>query len=181
MLIYCTLNYSNKSNVQIFYLSPTSNSDLKLWFSQINYYFKISWFKIFSYCLEYFSSRSIHSYYFSSTMAYLSERERIPFLMMRGWGDHQRSYNEVRQIFNKTFCDENAAVSRFTVRTVRRFNKTISVKNRQISGQSILAWRKTTRCCTIICQKSPPQHNKSAIWHVAWLCREFWKKKVSFV
>jgi len=64
-------------------------------------------------------------------MAYLSERERTSLLMMRGWGDRQRSYNEVRQIFNETFRDENTAISRSTVeRTVRRFNETGSVKNR---------------------------------------------------
>lgn len=73
-------------------------------------------------------------------MAYLSERERISLLMMRGWDDRQRSYNEVRQIFNETFRDENTAISRSTVeRTVRRFNETGSVKNRQIPGRPISA------------------------------------------
>jgi len=76
-------------------------------------------------------------------MAYLSERERIYLLMMRELGDRQRSYNEVRQIFNKIFRDENTAISRSTVkRRVRReakgrFNETGSVKNRQIPGRSI--------------------------------------------
>jgi len=60
--------------------------------------------------------------------------------MMRGWGDRQRSYNEVRQIFNETFRDENTAISRSTVeQTVKRFNETGSVKNRQIPGRPISA------------------------------------------
>jgi len=71
-------------------------------------------------------------------MAYLSERERIS-LLMRGWSDCQRLYNEVRQIFNETFR-ENTATSRSTVeRTVRCFNETGSVKNRQIPGRLISA------------------------------------------
>jgi len=58
--------------------------------------------------------------------------------MMRGWGDRPRSYNEVRQIFNKTFRNENTAIPRSTMkRRIRRFNETSSVKNRQIPGRPI--------------------------------------------
>ena len=34
--------------------------------------------------------------------AKLSERERVPVLMMRGWGDQVRSYDQVRLLFNRT-------------------------------------------------------------------------------
>ena len=35
--------------------------------------------------------------------AKLSERERVSVLMMRGWGDGVRSYDQVRVLFNRTF------------------------------------------------------------------------------
>ena len=35
--------------------------------------------------------------------AKLSERERVSVLMMRGWGDRFRSYDQVRLLFNRTF------------------------------------------------------------------------------
>ncbi|EFN74119.1 hypothetical protein EAG_04168 [Camponotus floridanus] len=69
-------------------------------------------------------------------MLRLSERERISLLMMRGWGDRLRSYNDVRQLFNETFRNEDTAISRSTVeRTIRRFNETGSVKNRPVLGR----------------------------------------------
>lgn len=73
-------------------------------------------------------------------MAYLrlSERERISLLMMRGWGDRQRSYNQVRDLFNQTFRSDDGqmSVSKSTVsQTIRRFEETGSVKNRQIPGR----------------------------------------------
>ena len=35
--------------------------------------------------------------------AKLSERERVSVLMMRGWGDRVRSYDQVYLLFNRTF------------------------------------------------------------------------------
>lgn len=71
-------------------------------------------------------------------MAYLSEQERISLLMMRGWGDRKRSYNEVRQLFNETFRDENTNISKSTVqRTIKRFEETGSVKNCTITGRPV--------------------------------------------
>jgi len=73
-------------------------------------------------------------------LIFQNEKEYLFSHMMRGWGDRQRSYNEVRQIFNETFRDENTAISRSTVeRTVKHFNETGSVKNRQIPGRPISA------------------------------------------
>lgn len=55
-------------------------------------------------------------------------------------GDRQRSYNEVRQVFNEIFRDENTAISRSTVeRTIRRFDEIGSMKNRQIPERPISA------------------------------------------
>jgi len=70
-------------------------------------------------------------------MAYFSEQERISLLMMQRWDDHKKSYNKVRQIFNKTFRDKNTAISRPSW-SVRHFNETDSVKNPQIPGWPIL-------------------------------------------
>jgi len=52
--------------------------------------------------------------------------------MMRGWGDRQRSYSEVRLLFNETFRNEGEGISISTVsRIIRRFVGTN--KNRQKS------------------------------------------------
>lgn len=71
-------------------------------------------------------------------MAYvrLSERERISLLMMRGWNDRQRSYNEVRQLFNETFRRNGIPISKTSVsRLIRKFNDTGSVKDRPRPGR----------------------------------------------
>lgn len=66
----------------------------------------------------------------------LSERERITLLMMRGWDDNRRSYNDVRQLFNVNFLNEETTISKFTViRTVQHFEDTGSIKNRPKSGR----------------------------------------------
>jgi len=65
----------------------------------------------------------------------LSERERITLLMMRGYGDRVRSFQEVMDLFNETFPNRNP-ISRSTVqKTVRRFEETGSVKDRPRSGR----------------------------------------------
>lgn len=70
-------------------------------------------------------------------MAQLSVRERVSLLMMRGWGDRQRSYNEVKRLFNETFCDHDNGISKSTVeRTIRRFEESGTNKNRPKSGRS---------------------------------------------
>lgn len=71
-------------------------------------------------------------------MAQLSERERISLLMMRGWGNLQRSYRDVRDIFNRTFRNNNnqAPVSISTIsRTIERFTDTGRIVNRLIPGR----------------------------------------------
>lgn len=68
----------------------------------------------------------------------LSERERITLLMMRGWGDNRRSYNNVKQLLNENFRNEKTAISKSTVvRTVQRFEETGTVKNRPKSGRPL--------------------------------------------
>jgi len=54
----------------------------------------------------------------------LSLQERVTLLMMRGWGDRVRSYEEVRVLFNQTCRDgeDLNPISKSTVeRTIRRF------------------------------------------------------------
>lgn len=66
----------------------------------------------------------------------LSERERISLLMMRGWGDQQRSCKNVADLFNATFRVGATPLSRSTVsKTLRRFEETGLVKNRPIPGR----------------------------------------------
>ncbi|XP_067215010.1 uncharacterized protein [Linepithema humile] len=69
-------------------------------------------------------------------MASLTEQERISLLMIRGWGDRQRSYNEVVDLFNATFRVGEAGISKGTVsKTIRRFKETGSNKSRPKSGR----------------------------------------------
>lgn len=68
----------------------------------------------------------------------LSEREKISLMMMRGWGDRQRSYNQVRELFNETFRngDGQPLISKSTIsETIRRFEQTGSLKHRAITGR----------------------------------------------
>lgn len=65
----------------------------------------------------------------------LSERERITVLMMRGFGDRQRSFQEVANLFNVTFPDR-LPISKSTVfRTISRFGETGSIKDKPRSGR----------------------------------------------
>lgn len=69
----------------------------------------------------------------------LSEMERITVLMMRGYGDRVRSYEEVVHLFNDRFPDR-PPISKSTVfKTVKRFEDTGSVKDRPRSGRSLSA------------------------------------------
>lgn len=68
----------------------------------------------------------------------LSEQERISLLMMRGWGDRQRSYAQVRELFNQIFRNEagQTSVSKSTIiRAIQRFEDTGGVKNRRNPGR----------------------------------------------
>lgn len=69
-------------------------------------------------------------------MKHLTERDRISLLILRGWNDRLRSYQDVKDLFNVTFRNENTPISKSTVeRTVRRFEETGSVKNRPKTGR----------------------------------------------
>ncbi|KAG8335323.1 hypothetical protein J6590_071066 [Homalodisca vitripennis] len=65
----------------------------------------------------------------------LSEQERITLLMMRGYGDRIRSYEQVRHLFNETFPDRNPISKSAVVYTIKRFEETGSVKNQPKSGR----------------------------------------------
>lgn len=69
-------------------------------------------------------------------MATLTEEERVSLLMMRGWGDKERSYDEVVILFNETFRVDQVGISKSTVsRTIKRFLDTRTNKNRPKSGR----------------------------------------------
>lgn len=62
-------------------------------------------------------------------MSELTDHKRIALLMMRGWGDHRRSYNETLQILTDTFWVSKVSISKSTVhRTITRFEETGHVK-----------------------------------------------------
>ncbi|XP_025160506.1 uncharacterized protein LOC112589866 [Harpegnathos saltator] len=67
----------------------------------------------------------------------LSEHERIIILMMHGWGDNERSYAAVAQLFNETY--PNRRINKSTVlKTMERFRETSSVNNRPKSKRSAI-------------------------------------------
>lgn len=69
-------------------------------------------------------------------MATLTERERVSLLMMRGWGDRLRPYDEVVRLFNATFRVGLIGICKSTVsKTVRRFEESGSNKDRPKSGR----------------------------------------------
>lgn len=69
----------------------------------------------------------------------LTETERITILMMRGYGDRVRSYEQVAHLFNDTY-PEHEPVSKSTVfRTVDRFERTGSIKDESRSGRPAAA------------------------------------------
>lgn len=71
-------------------------------------------------------------------MATLTEREKISILMMRGWGNNQRSYKDVRTLFNQSFRQGQTQISKMTVsRIVNRFNQHGTVKDRPRSGRPV--------------------------------------------
>ena len=80
----------------------------------------------------------IFGFFKTFKMFRLSERERISLLMMRGWGDQQRSYTNVVNLFNATFRNGDGVtpLSKSTVsKTLRRFEETGSIKNRPVTGR----------------------------------------------
>ncbi|KAJ8913297.1 hypothetical protein NQ315_010964, partial [Exocentrus adspersus] len=69
-------------------------------------------------------------------MVNLTEQERISLLMMRGWGDRERSYEEVVHLFNDTFHVGQTQIHNSTVsRTINRFLETSTNKDRPKSGR----------------------------------------------
>ncbi|KAJ8911487.1 hypothetical protein NQ315_010859 [Exocentrus adspersus] len=69
-------------------------------------------------------------------MVNLTEQERISLLMMRGWGDRERSYEEIVHLFNDTFRVGQTQIHKSTVsRTINRFLETSTNKDRLKSGR----------------------------------------------
>ncbi|KAJ8914917.1 hypothetical protein NQ315_016071, partial [Exocentrus adspersus] len=69
-------------------------------------------------------------------MVNLTEQERISLLMMRGWGDRERSYEEVVHLFSDTFRVGQSQLHKSTVsRTINRFLETSTNKDRLKSGR----------------------------------------------
>lgn len=65
---------------------------------------------------------------------HLTDTERITILMMQGFGDRIRSYQEVTNLFNNTYIDRPVSKS-FVYRTVDRFERTGSIKDEPRSGR----------------------------------------------
>jgi transposase len=65
----------------------------------------------------------------------LSETERITILMMRGYGDRTRTYDEVTHLFNDTYPNRPPIQKSTVLRTVQRFTESGSVKDRPRPGR----------------------------------------------
>lgn len=65
----------------------------------------------------------------------LTESERITILMMRGYGDRVRSYEEVKNLFNDAFPNRNPISKATVLKTVRRFEETGNCRDRRRSGR----------------------------------------------
>ncbi|KAG8310951.1 hypothetical protein J6590_053452 [Homalodisca vitripennis] len=78
---------------------------------------------------------------FEQTFAYtqsirlVSSACRFTLLMMRGYGDRIRSYEQVRHLFNETFPDRNPISKSAVEKTIKRFEETGLVKNGPKSGR----------------------------------------------
>jgi len=58
---------------------------------------------------------------------------------MIGWGDRLRSYNDVKQLFNATFRNENTSISKSTIhKTITRFEEN-DIKNRSKTRRAATA------------------------------------------
>lgn len=73
-------------------------------------------------------------------MVELTDRERITILMMVGYGNNRRSYENVRVLFNQQFRVGQTGISKNAVKTtVNRFNNNGTVKNLPKSGRPVEA------------------------------------------
>lgn len=66
---------------------------------------------------------------------HLTHTERITILMMRGYGDKMRSYQDVANLFNNTNPHRDPISKATVCRTVSRFERTGSVADERRSGR----------------------------------------------
>jgi transposase len=76
-------------------------------------------------------------------MAHLSKKERIVILMMRGFGDRVRSFQEVADLFNATFPDRNPIVKSTVQKTIKRFEETDTIQDKVKTGRPKSATNET--------------------------------------
>jgi len=72
-------------------------------------------------------------------MTDLSERERISLLIMEEWSDQQRGINKSCDYSMKLFAIKIRFSKTIIVRTIQRFEKSGSVRNRPKSGRPVTA------------------------------------------
>lgn len=83
-------------------------------------------------------------------MDQLTEKQRIQILMIRGYGDRQRSHEEVCHVFSELY-PERPPISRRTVgKTIKRFEETGSIKNKPKSGRPKTARSEDQRLNTLL-------------------------------
>ncbi|KAJ8946748.1 hypothetical protein NQ318_002578, partial [Aromia moschata] len=70
-------------------------------------------------------------------MARLSEIERIEILMIIGYGDRRRSFDQVVVIFNELHPDREPLSKSTVSKTLQRFHETGGVKDRPKSGRPV--------------------------------------------
>ncbi|KAJ8915553.1 hypothetical protein NQ315_012437 [Exocentrus adspersus] len=81
-----------------------------------------------------FSIKSSLETQFTDQM-HLSERERITLLMIRGYGDRIRSYEEAANLFNDTFPNRPPIAKSTVQKTVRRFEQFGFIKDNPRTGR----------------------------------------------
>lgn len=86
----------------------------------------------------------------------LTETERMTILMMRGYGDRIRTYEEVSNLFNDVYPDRPPINKSVVRHTVIRFLETGSVKNRERSGRPKSATTEEKSIDSLLCVVENP-------------------------
>lgn len=68
-------------------------------------------------------------------MVELTEKERIEILMILGYGDRRRTFEEVCRIFNQQYPNRSPIVKSTVCKILKKFNATGNVKDIQKSGR----------------------------------------------
>lgn len=93
-------------------------------------------------------------------MQRLTERERITLLMMRGWGQAERSLRAVRNVFNETFRIGRTPIALTTVQnTVNKFNDVGNIRDLPRLGRPSSATNEEKSLDVLLSFTENPHHS----------------------